>query len=65
MDLKHTVKNRRESDFFKKYAINDIPEGQRTTRHYLHRPGIKVFELKQVHVKIYISHHCFLQEVLK
>lgn len=34
------------------------------TRHYLHRPGIKVFELKQVHVKIYVSHHCFLQEVL-
>lgn len=34
------------------------------TRHYLHSPGIKVFELKQVHVKNYKSHHCFLQEVL-
>lgn len=31
-------------------------------RHYLHSPSIKVFELK--HVKIYRSHHCFLQEVL-
>lgn len=34
------------------------------TRHYLQSPGIKAFELKQVHVKIYRSHHCFLQEVL-
>lgn len=34
------------------------------TKHYLHSPGTKAFELKQVHVTDYRSHHCFLQEQL-
>lgn len=34
------------------------------TKHYLHSPGTKVFELKQIHVTGYRSHHCFLQEQL-
>jgi len=63
MDPKHIVKNRKVIFFLKKMLSTTFLRARGLhTKHYLHSPGTKVFELKQVLVTDYRIRHCFLQE---